>query len=452
MSRSVKGRLYTRGKSKVYYLQYYLNGKEIRCALKNDKGEPITTKAAAQKAANALLAPLAAKDEAQRRQQAVDALKSAREKASELERKQKAIKLDKAFELAMAKPRGRTPSDKVLTYKKSYWDDFVFFLNTKYPDILHIDEVTCFHAQEYTQYITNNGKFQRDIKLKSAKKGKYQKKINLLSPRTVNGYITAIKEVFSLLQRDVELSENPFSVIPKQKIAAENRDAFSLEELELISKTADDFTKAIFIVGLCTGLRERDICCLKWADVDFKAGFITRKTGKTGKEVNIPILPPLAEFLREQKDKSEDNDYVLPEHAKMYQKNSTGITYRVKQMLESNEIETTRKTATGRAVSIKGVHSLRHSFCYYCGLYNIPLAVVQAAVGHMTPEMTKHYSMHATKSDMQEAFAKLPYMFGVNKNNLLANSQETERDELLKLISRVSLEKVKKTLVYLKEL
>ena len=42
------------------------------------------------------------------------------------------------------------------------------------------------------------------------------------------------------------------------------------------------------------------------------------------------------------------------------------------------------------------------------GLYGLPLAIVQSIVGHMTPELTKHYSAHATLEDKREKLKQLP--------------------------------------------
>jgi integrase len=449
MARQIKGRIFKRGKSNYYYLQFYLNGKQIVQALKDENGNSITSKTSARKAADIVLAPYMAKDSIQRRKQAVDALKTAKEKAADLERQNHVIKLVDAFDLSLKKPKSRQASKKVIAYKKTYWNDFVAFLNHRFPDIVVLNDVLTSHAEEYVEHLINYGKFITDISLKNNKKSSvYKKKNNSLSPRTINGYITAIKEVFKLLKRDSELEENPFDIISKLKKKAEPREAFTLKELEKISQTADDFTRALFIVGLCTGLRQGDICTLRWIDIDFKDNIITKATGKTGKEVIIPILPPLLEFLQEQKESSEAGEYVLPIHAKMQRDNPSGITYRVKNMLESNGITTTRKSATGRNISIKGVHSLRHSFCYYCGLYNVPLAVVQAAVGHITPEMTRHYSMHATKSDMKEAFKKLPYMFGVQHQPRILDisADEIAREKLIELARNLPIEKVNQIL------
>ena len=206
----------------------------------------------------------------------------------------------------------------------------------------------------------------------------------------------------------------------------------------------------LFTVGLCTGLREADICLLEWKEIDFNNSLILRKTRKTQKDVMIPIMPPLRKFLNAQYEKSKDSDYVLPVHAEMYKENPRGISWRVKKFLESLGIETTMQLpGRSRAVSIKDVHSLRHSFCYYAGLYNVPLAIVQAVVGHMSPEMTRHYTMHATGNDIKKAFENMPDMFGVldtTSESKLITENAPEREELAQLAKSLPIEKVRQLL------
>ena len=83
MARTTQGRLFKRGKQGYYYLQYYLNGKEIKRALRDETGNPITSLRKAQKAKDILLTPYSTADEKQRREQAYSALKTAEEKAIE---------------------------------------------------------------------------------------------------------------------------------------------------------------------------------------------------------------------------------------------------------------------------------------------------------------------------------------------------------------------------------
>ena len=323
----------------------------------------------------------------------------------------------------------------------------------EYPEIETLDKVTHSHAEKYIQYLIENGKYDRTVVFKRhSKTSSYTPTANLLSPRSINGYLVSINEVFNLLLNDSGIAKNPFDSIPKLELIQEKREAFSLDELKLISKKADDFILSIFTVGLCTGLREADICLLKWNEIDLPNNLITRVTRKTGKEVMIPIMPPLKNFLESQLTQVGNSDYVLPEHSEMYLNNDTGITWRVKKFLESIGIKTTKvPQGRTRAVSIKDVHSLRHSFCYYAGLYKVPLAIVQAVVGHMSPEMTKHYSMHATSNDIKNAFQDMPDIFGLLDSTSTMQPPESvdsepERQELIKKIEKLPMDKVRELL------
>ena len=135
---------------------------------------------------------------------------------------------------------------------------------------------------------------------------------------------------------------------------------------------------------------------------------------------------------------------MFPEHAQMYLTNSSGVSYRIKQFLEGLGIQTTRKPeGRTRAISVKDLHSCRHTFCYYAGLAGIPLAVVQSIVGHMTPSMTAHYSDHATTEDKRRGMERLSFF---TQDALPAAVVEPERAELHSLIDTLPIELVREVL------
>jgi len=146
---------------------------------------------------------------------------------------------------------------------------------------------------------------------------------------------------------------------------------------------------------------------LRWKDIDMEHNIIRRPQDKTHHIVEIPIMPSLAEYLRTIK--KDGSEYVLPVHAAMYQKNQSSVSRKIKRFLEEEcHIETTRiPQGRTRAVSIKDLHSCRHTFCYLAVLNNIPLNIVQSIVGHMTPEMTKHYANHADIEAKREPMNQL---------------------------------------------
>ncbi len=361
------------------------------------------------------------------------------------------IKLDEAFVLYMAKPRRKMPSNLQQGINRSQWDDFCAFMNATYPDIEHIDKVTRQHAEAYIKQLRDSGRFAQAVKytrVYNAKSVDHSYKTQTsLSGRTINAYHKTLKSVFSKLQEDAGILYNPFDfeMIDND---SESRDAFTPAELKLIGDNLNDFVKPIFIIGICTGLSEGDICLLRWSEI--RDGWIVRKRRKTGSSLEIPILPPLIKFFGEQRLLSGDQDYVLPEHAAMYKVNPSGISYRVKSFLESLGLTTTRTTeGRGRAVSVKDVHSLRHTFAYMAGCYQIPLPVVQSILGHMSPEMTKHYQAHADRQAKEKYLAQMPYFLNAGPiQQQLSASQDgdTELHKLIDLVKQLSPDMVKKTL------
>jgi hypothetical protein len=120
----------------------------------------------------------------------------------------------------------------------------------------------------------------------------------------------------------------------------------------------------------------------------------------------------------------------------MYFKNPSGISYRVKKFLEEDLHITTTKTVPGRlrAVSVKDVHSLRHTFCYFAGVAGIPLVVVQSIVGHMTKEMTEHYTSHADRATKREKLAALPMFKALTVQIRRKELIEQTRQQIIKAI------------------
>ena len=364
----------------------------------------------------------------------------------------KEISLDEAFELAEQKPRSRVPSEKHASTKRTIWGDFLAFMHGEHPEIENLIDVTDAHAQEYIALLQKTGRYDKAITYtrgagKNCRTITRLKAEGALSARSLQLYQMVCAEVFSLLAKDAGLQDNPFASVRRAKSDAETREAFTPEELKTIYDNLDDFTRPLFMMAVWTGLREGDICTLKWSEVDLDRRLIDRKTRKTGAKLKIPISNQLYAFILSV-PRSEDSEYVFPEHAQMYLTNSSGVSYRIKQFLEGLGIQTTRKPeGRTRAISVKDLHSCRHTFCYYAGLAGIPITVVQAIVGHMSPEMTKHYSDHATTEDKRRGMERLSFF---TQDALPAATVEPERAELHGLIDALSIEKVRTLLHSLK--
>ncbi len=362
------------------------------------------------------------------------------------------ITLDAAFDLYLAKPRRKQPSVQQQQINQSQWNDFVAFMHETYPAVEQLDCVSRAHAEAYIRQLRESGRHVRKITYQRDYQGKsvthsYDAQ-SLLSGRTVNAFHKTLKSIFAKLQEDAGILYNPFD-FDMMDNDSESRDAFTPAELKSIGDHLDPFVRPLFVIGICTGLSEGDICTLRWDDIRDER-WIVRKRRKTGAALEIPILPPLASFLQEQKSSSFDSEYVLPDHAAMYQTNPSGISYRVKSFLEGLGIQTTRTGRNrGRATSVKDVHSLRHTFAYLAGCYQIPLPVVQSILGHMSPEMTKHYQAHADREAKEKYLAQMPDFIGHAEVKAMDISENQIRTELIQKIGRLSSEQLAKLAAFI---
>jgi len=323
------------------------------------------------------------------------------------------ILLKDGYDESKKKPRTKIPGERRDRLKRSHWDDFVAFMNGRYPDVIKLTEVTRQHAKEYISYIRSDGAYRTKSSYNRGGHSVVMQKTGALQGATLQDYQHTLTEVFSLLQDDLGTLENPFVGIPKPPRESETRDIFSIEDLKMIDDKSDDFTRPLFRIGLWTAMREGDICRLRWSEVDLPRKVITRQQSKTKNTVTIPIMPPLLDYFKTLKALPASDpqyaEYVLPVHAKMYIENRNGVSYRIKKFLEKDcQIETTRiPEGRTKAVSVKDFHSCRHTFCYLAGLQKIPLNIVQTIVGHMTPQMTQLYSNHADIETKREQMKQL---------------------------------------------
>ena len=361
------------------------------------------------------------------------------------------IALAAAFDESLKKPHRRAASKKAIEQKRSVWADFCAFMTAKHPDTTELAAVTASQAEEYIALIRSSGRFQKVVTYQRGRSAVTTAIAGgVPSARTATLFQTVCTEVFNLLARDAGIVDNPFAGIAKPPIVEETREAFTLAELRLIGDNLDNFTRPLFTVAITTALREGDICTLRWREIDFGTRTICRTMNKTARRVEIPIAPGLLTYLQEQYGRTGTGEYVFPEHAAMYRDNPSGVSYRVKQFLESLGITTTRKLAgRTRAISVKDLHSCRHTFCYLAGMQGIPLAVVQSIVGHMSPEMTAHYTAHATLEDKRRGIDAMPEFITaaeITTPPVAMIEEDAERAALLQEIEAMPTEEIKNML------
>lgn len=132
--------------------------------------------------------------------------------------------------------------------------------------------------------------------------------------------------------------KNPFKGIVKatkranrtMDTAPTKRKPLTDDELASLFVEARKMGDDIYNLTACavnTGMRLKDICLLKWEDVDLRRGLIRCKTHKTGARVTIGIINELTDVLDGANTDATGRDpvYVFPAIAEKYEQNQTGI-------------------------------------------------------------------------------------------------------------------------------
>lgn len=251
-----------------------------------------------------------------------------------------------------------------------------------------------------------------------------------LSNTTINDYIRTMNMIYNALGKNYGIVANPFTEIKRPPKEGITREAFTPEELKLIGENATGWIYSLCLTALSTGLREGDICLLKKSNVNLQNNWISVKTSKTKTIVDIPIMPGLRQHILEKYEEDPDNEYVYPELAELYINSANLIGHKIKVFFEKIGITNTMKKIAGykKNVSVKDVHSFRHTFVYLAACNGIPFPIVQGIVGHASPEMTKHYMDHAGREAKTQYLMQMPdYITGTIPEN-------NKREELKRMI------------------
>ncbi len=265
-----------------------------------------------------------------------------------------------------------------------------------------------------------------------------------IAAKTYNASIDILRSVFRLLNKDV----NPFAGFKKKHAVSENREAFSIEDLQKIWKTliADDYfilhkeeMIVLYKLALYTGARCGDLCLMKWESVDLQnrlIRFIPHKTAQSSrKQVEIPINDILFEALMSL---DKDDVYVLPRVAERYKKNPGGISRDTKKLLEAAGLtpNVPGEMHRLRQVSRLGFHSFRHSYVSLLINSGVNPLVVRDLVGHTTVDMTARYT-HVAMENKIQAVDVLPVL-GIGKKVTSMSDTPTIRQQIISALEHMN--------------
>lgn len=365
MSTKTRGYIFKRGN--IYYLQYDVKGKRtiksLNCSNMRD----------AEKKREEILNPILTLN-------TISDLADIKAKAKKIYQP-KSFPLNTTwsrFEGHLKRIGSTADTTRRLKYK---WNNFLDWLEIKYPEIINLNEIAKDITKEYANVLLDTG----------------------ISSKVYNETMNLLFRVVDQFTDEANITSNPFNKkdIPRRIKEVISRKEFSEEQTLKLLKSIPEIDllyknefEVLFHIGTWSGLRLKDANLLKWEDIDLKSKIIyviPCKTRNYGTRVKIPIHPTLFSYLKQAKDWKE-NEFVLPNLADMYLKNSDTIGKHIRKILEVNGFANKKDKKRLSAPCLYGFHSLRYTFVSACAKAGVPITLVQEIVGHKNPAMTKHYT------------------------------------------------------------
>jgi integrase len=236
--------------------------------------------------------------------------------------------------------------------------------------------------------------------------------VRRVAPSTVNKAVKVLKAAFAAAVNRRQLEFSPAEHVAFIETDIAGRRPFTMEELsKLLAKSNQDW-RTMILIGFYTGLRLQDCASLTWRAVDLQQSTITKRTQKTGRDVDIPVHDTLATQLN--KLAGDDPDEALC--PTLRGKPAAWLSAQFYEVMVKAGLVKKRdgkKKSTGKGRDAKrdtnriSFHSLRYNTTSALKSAGVGDSVTMDIVGHDTEAMSRSYTKIplAVKRD---AMNKLP--------------------------------------------
>ena len=374
------GYLFKRGDT--FYLRFEINGKRKTVSLK------VTTVREAEKRRDELLTPAIT---AKTAEDILTHVAKARGIANV-----STLMLSKSWDAYVESPIRPDSGVSTLQAYKGYWTHFIKWIADNHANATRFADITKDMVEDYFKSVTDCS----------------------LTGCAFNAKLQAIRLVHRILSKRECVGKGVMDDIQKKSHNAVSRLELTSDQLIILLAVFDDAgmsmphkdeMRVLFHLGAFTGVRLADAVNLKWRNVDIGKGTILVKTRKTGQDVILPIHPLLAMRLRGADAWRDNTGNVLPNLVRRYSQTRRGVTQECQKVFTMIGLDVTGERIEGRSrrPAQYGFHSLRHTFVSICASQGVPMAAVQAIVGHANPAMTRHYT-HLGVESLRSAVNCIP--------------------------------------------
>lgn len=238
---------------------------------------------------------------------------------------------------------------------------------------------------------------------------------------TTNQTIKIFRQSLKAAWVDGLIVENPALRISRVRpvLAAEDhaKRPFTLEELRLMLRKADDEWRGMILAGLYSaGQRLRDVATLTAGQVDLQAGVVRFLTDKTGRTVIVPIVEAWRADLKVRLAGKAPGDRLFPDaYARFVEAgdNVGRISNTFRRLLARCGLATKSNRARAgaivgrRQVSPLSFHSLRHTATSMLKNAGVSDSITRDIVGHESAAVSQAYT-HIDEGIKRAAMEKMP--------------------------------------------
>ena len=174
---------------------------------------------------------------------------------------------------------------------------------------------------------------------------------------------------------------------PPRARPSEEREALSPKQCrKLLDASRDHPLEVPVALALFAGLSRADLRTITWAEVDLKAGMITRPRHKTGTRLRLPMSEPLREVLERHRRRAGLVCPRLP-------KSDSSLGKALHRLCDKAEVPR------------GGWHRLRHSAATLLAAAGVDVATIGRMLGHRPGSVVTLRYLHTDDERLREAAA-----------------------------------------------
>jgi len=240
------------------------------------------------------------------------------------------------------------------------------------------------------------------------------------TPATYNLALATYRRAWSMFSRS-----NPFQKINKRKIdKSRHRQVVTEADIRRIFDSCrDDKERAVWGVGIYTGLRCGDVCNLNYGALSKDLSTITWTPQKTKRHMSEPLVIPICPVLKSLltkvlnwnkigKDEFKDEPLWI-DYKNRYKREFVSDWFG--RTLKKAGLKTSVKDSEGHRQVLTGFHITRLAFVSFASKYMSPL-LVSKIVGHSSLEMTEHYCQN-NQETLREGISQMPNFTNCDETN-----------------------------------